>query len=124
MRGVLLALVLLAVAPVWAAWEEIARRDGETLFIEPDTIRKDGSLRRIWTMCSYAIPNAEGALSTKSLMEYDCTNGRYRILTISSHAECMGEGVTLHAEAASDPWWRESPPGTVAARILRQVCDK
>jgi hypothetical protein len=124
MHVFLLMLLLLAITPAWAAWEEIANRDGRALFIDPETIRKDGSLRRVWTMCNYAAPNADGALSTKSLMEYDCVDGRYRILTISTHAECMGEGETLHTEAASHPWWRDSPPGTVAAKILVQVCAK
>jgi hypothetical protein len=118
----LIAFLLVVAPAAWAGWEEIASRDGQALFIDQETIRRDGSLRRVWTLCSYAAPNADGALSTKSLIEYDCADRRYRILTISAHEECMGEGRTLHVEAALDPWWRDIVPGTVAAKVHRQVC--
>jgi hypothetical protein len=120
----MMASLLLIATPAWGAWEEIARREGQALLIDPETIRADGSLRRVWTMCSYAEPNADGALSSKSLIEYDCAERRYRILTISTHTECMGEGKTLHVEAAPDPWWRGIAPDTVAAKIISQVCAR
>jgi len=120
----LIAFLLVVAPAAWAGWEEIASRDGQALFIDHETIRKDGSLRRVWTMCSYAVANADGALSTKSLIEYDCAYRRYRVLTISTHEECMGEGKTLHVEAAPDPWWRDVVPDTVAAKVLYQVCAR
>lgn len=120
----MIASLLLLVTPAWGAWEEIARREGQALFIDAETIRGDGNLRRVWTMCSYAEPNADGALSTRSLVEYDCAERRYRILTISTHTECMGEGRTLRVEAAPDPWWRGIVADTVAAKIIAQVCDR
>jgi hypothetical protein len=120
----LIALFMLAATPAWAELLEIARREDQALFLDTATIQVDGTLRRAWTVCSYTAPNPDGALSTRSLMEYDCAAGRYRILMLSTHAECMGEGETLHFEAAERPWWRDTPPGTVAAKLLNRVCAK
>lgn len=115
-------LLLLATAPAWADLTEIATRDEQTLLLDTETIQKDGALRRAWTVCNYSVPNADGARSTRSLMEYDCEAGRYRILLLSTHSECMAEGQALHVEAAASPWWRDIAPGTVAAKLLGLVC--
>jgi hypothetical protein len=115
-------LLLLATAPAWADLTEIATRDEQTLLLDTETIHKDGALRRAWTVCNYSVPNADGARSTRSLMEYDCEAGRYRILLLSTHSECMAEGQALHVEAAASPWWRDIAPGTVAAKLLGLVC--
>ena len=123
-RFVAIALLLFAAAPAWAELTEIATRDEQTLLLDTTTIQKDGDLRRAWTVCNYAVPNADGALSTRSLMEYDCAASRYRILILSTHPECMAEGQPLHVEAAASPWWRDIPPGTVAAKLLSLVCAK
>ena len=117
-----IALLLLAAAPAWAALTEIATRDQQTLLLDTATVQKDGTLRRAWTVCNYVVPNADGALSTRSLMEYDCAANRYRILILSTHSECLAEGETLHVEAAPSPWWRDISPGTVAAKLLGLVC--
>ena len=117
-----IALLALAVAPAWAELTEIATRDEQTLLLDTTTIQSEGTLRRAWTVCSHAIPNADGALSTKSLMEYDCAENRYRILVLSTHSEGMGEGPPIRFEAASSPWWRDISPDTVASKLLGIVC--
>ena len=119
-----IVLLLLAAAPAWADLTEIATRDEQTLLLDTETIQKDGTLRRAWTVCNYSVPNADGARSTRSLMEYDCEAGRYRILILSTHSECMAEGQALHVEAAASPWWRDIAPDTVAAKLLSLVCAK
>ena len=119
-----IAVLVLAAAPAWADLTEIATRDEQTLLLDTETIQKDGTLRRAWTVCNYSVPNPDGALSTRSLMEYDCEAGRYRVLILSTHSECMAEGQALHVEAAATPWWRDIAPDTVAAKLLRLVCAK
>lgn len=119
-----IAVLVLAAAPAWADLTEIATRDEQTLLLDTETIQKDGTLRRAWTVCNYSVPNADGARSTRSLMEYDCEAGRYRILILSTHAECMAEGQAFHVEAAASPWWRDIAPDTVAAKLLSLVCAK
>lgn len=119
-----IALLMLAAAPAWADLTEIATRDEQTLLLDTETIQKDGTLRRAWTVCNYSVPNADGARSTRSLMEYDCEAGRYRVLILSTHSECMAEGQALHVEAAASPWWRDIAPDTVAAKLLGLVCAK
>ena len=122
LRFVSIVLLLLAAAPAWAELTEIATRDDQTLLLDTATVRKDGTLRRAWTVCNYSVPNADGALSTRSLMEYDCATSRYRILILSTHSECMAEGPPIHVEAAASPWWRDALPATVAAKLLSLVC--
>jgi hypothetical protein len=117
-----IALLVLAAGPAWAALTEIATRDEQALLLDTETTQTEGTPRRAWTVCNYRVPNADGALSTRSLMEYDCAANRYRILVLSAHSERMGEGPPFHLEAASSPWWRDIPPDTVASKLLGIVC--
>jgi len=119
----LITLLIFISAPVWAAWEEVVTGvSGDVAYIDPATIKKDGSIRRVWGLTDLANPTSEGILSRRYLREIDCKNERTRILTISGHSKAMGDGVTLgiNAEAQS---WNYIAPETVMSFIQKRVCS-
>jgi hypothetical protein len=119
----LITLLIFISAPVWAAWEEVVTGvSGDVAYIDPATIKKDGSIRRFWGLTDLANPTSEGILSRRYLREIDCKNERTRILTISGHSKAMGDGVTLgiNAEVQS---WNYIAPETVMSFIQKRVCS-
>jgi len=54
MRRYLIALLILISCSAWADWVEIAETDdGIKTHIDPTTIRKDGNLRKFWTLNNF-----------------------------------------------------------------------
>jgi len=122
MKTYLVLFFMLISSPVWATWEEVVTGvSGDVAYIDPATIKKEGSIRRVWGLTDLANPTSEGVLSRRYLREIDCKNERTRILTISAHSKSMGDGVTLgiNPEVQS---WSYIAPETVMAFIQKRVC--
>ena len=114
MKTLLLAL-LLVTSSAWAEWVKVS--SGQ--YIDPDSIRKDGDLRRVWELRNYE-PERRSA---RARMEYDCKQERKRILSISTHSEPMAGGMIV-SQYGEDSIWRDIPPDTVAELLLKIVCAK
>ena len=123
MRLVLCLLLTLAAAPAWAEWVKVAETDVIITYIDPATIRKDGNLRKVWTIQDLKQRHKDGEMSRRALDQHDCKEGRYRTLSISEHSDPMGRGKML--SSYSEPGkWNDIPPETVAQEIMRIVCAK
>ena len=71
--------------------------DGTVFYIDRDSIKKEGSLIRVWELQDL---KSKGPLDEKSrrvLVEYDTKNDRRRVMSFSFHGEQMGAGITLKA---------------------------
>ena len=123
MRVVLTLLLMLSVAPAWADWAKVSEEDGIAFYIDPSTVRKIGNLRRVGGLQDLTQNGFAGALSRRTLEEYDCVEMKTRIVSFSDHSGRMGNGEILR-------WfkppvaWATTPPGTRAAAILANVCAK
>ena len=123
MRLVLCLLLTLAALPAWAQWLKASETDTSTFYIDPATIRKDGDLRKVWTINDLKQRHKDGEMSRRSLHEYDCKEERYRTLSISEHSDPMAGGRTISSDNGSGKW-NYIAPGTPAQTILRIVCAK
>ena len=121
-KFLLLPLLLLATGSAWAGWEEVGESSTETTFyIDRATIRKDGNLRRMWSLTDLKQRDKNGEMSRRSKSEYDCKGERMRYLALSTHSESMAGGKTLLNEGEEE-MWRAIPPGTAAEAILEMAC--
>jgi len=62
-------------------------------------------------------------LSHRTWVEYDCTRGRTKVLSISAHWESMAAGKRLLPDAR-EGLWKEVPPGTAYETSFKMVCAK
>ena len=95
--------------------------DGTVFYIDRDSIKKEGSLIRVWELQDL---KAKGPLEEKSrrvLVEYDSKNERRRVLSFSFHAESMGAGVTLKSDQTPGKWTMVVPNTTAA--VVFQVAS-
>lgn len=121
-RTLLLAL-LLATSSAWAGWVLAAQSDDNDFYIDPETIRKDGNLVRVWEIQDLKQRDKVGVSSRRLRVEYDCKQERRRILSSSEHSEPMAGGKILLISTESSNW-RDIPPGSVVSVKLKLVCRK
>jgi len=125
MKRLLLTLLtaLMLTGPAWAEWVLVSQNDSADFYIDPETIRKDGNLVKVWEVQNLTQPSIRGALSRRARSEYDCKQERRKTLSISAHSEPMAGGTTI-LDSTPDSGWREIPPGTVAQTIFQIVCAR
>jgi len=95
--------------------------DGTVFYIDRDSIKKEGSLIRVWELQDL---KAKGPLEEKSrrvLVEYDSKNERRRVLSFSFHGESMGAGVNLKSDQTPGKWTMVAPNTTAA--VVFQVAS-
>ena len=124
MKTLIVALSLLVSATAWAEWTLIDSQDSDKTYIDLPTIRKDGNLRKVWSLLSSNKTDKDGVMSKRVHFEYDCKNYTYRIMNISHHGKEMAGGDVLLNEESSDKTKTSIPPSSISARIFNIVCTK
>ena len=123
-RALLGLLVMLAASPVMAEWTQVARSVEATIFYDRDSLRKSGSMVKMWTLTNFASTEIiEGKLhrSAKSQYEYDCTEERYRLLATIFYELVGGAGKVTASEASLGPWYPVAPQ-SMAQRLWKVAC--
>jgi len=125
MRKYLIALLMLISCSAWADWVYISESsNGGKFYIDPETIRKDGNMRKVWELQNYSSKDKYGVSSLKTRYEYDCKKERYQSLTISLHSETMARGTTIQVKTFPDGDWTDIAPNTIVDTILQIVCAR
>ena len=113
-------------APVLAAdWVFIAESVGikDKFYIDRQSIRlMPNGYKRAWERNDYNTPNEFGDTSSKIYHEYDCNQGRRRMLHSNFY---KGEEVTTSSNpVGSNAEWIYNAPDSVADYFLKFVCRK
>ena len=112
MRLVLCLLLTLSTSLAWAEWVKVSVTDEHTTYIDPATIRKDGNLRKVWTIQDRKQRDKDGEMSRRTLIEYDCKEERYRVRSGTTHSDPMARGNTLYTRSGEPGEWNDIPPET------------
>jgi hypothetical protein len=118
-------LLLFASSPVWAAWKSVAEDDAATTYADPATIVRTGKTATMWLLLDYKAFQRMvevGYFSRKAEVEYDCSEPQFRALSLSLHAEKMGQGKVIY-EDTSPHEWEAADTGTVN-ELLRKIACK
>jgi len=108
---------------VRAAWVPVEATETSYDYIDPASIRVEGSLRRVWTLHDLAQADADGDRSYRSLLEFHCPEARYRNLQTLFHAGPMGTG-RMTGRTAQPGAWRRVQADSVAATVMRLACQR
>ena len=127
----LLILLMLVSQPAWAEWVKTAEatRDGFSfdVFWDPATLRKTAAnTRRAWTMSNYAskMQTSDGRIyqSVRRLYEYDCADGKLRILQQDVFSGAMLSGDILPRLITPTSWMYPAPK-SVGELELTGICN-
>lgn len=123
MRIILCLLIAIVAAPAWAEWVSVGEDNKATGYIDPATISKNGNFRKVWQLQDLKERGKDGAMSRRVLWEYDCNEGRDRMLSISTYSEPMARGAIL-SEFDPGESLTHITPNSRSAIIIKIVCAK
>jgi hypothetical protein len=123
MKKVAIFLLLLS-SPVRAEWNSVGEDDATASYADPATIARSGNTAKMWSLLDYKAFQRMvevGYFSQKALVEYDCAGRKIRGLSLSLHAEHMGEGKVIY-EDTSPHEWEPVSSGTVSETLWKVAC--
>jgi hypothetical protein len=125
----LLALTLLqlwSVTPLCAEWLLVDRNDRAKVYVESETISRNGEVVSVWVLDDLKTAQTRGFstfLSTRAQEEHDCVNNRYRLVAIERFAGNMGTGQSIY-KMSGESHWAPIPRETMAQSVWKFVCGK
>jgi len=124
MRYLALIAMLFWCAPVLAGWTYVtSTASGDDRFIDVETVRKEGNLRRVWQVINFEKPNQYGWSSQRGRIEIDCKNETVQVLSSMSFAEKFAGGKTLFEMPKSDSGGPiDIAPDSVMWAVMEKVC--
>ncbi len=131
MKAILLVFpVLMAVVSgsAIAEWVVIERDTEFTVYVDPATIRRDGSMVKMWWMTDHkklrAVRGAKPYRSSKVQSEYDCEGEQLRTVYMSVFSGRMGGGEVIESTSGSYESWAPVQPGSKGETMWKFACGK
>ena len=122
-KVLLIVLTFFTSSSVWANWVLVGETHEAKFFIDYSTIRKEGSLSKVWQMTNLNERGSDGEMSVRTRNEYDCKEERRRIIDISTHTGVTAQGRTLLSDSSPGAWTYIAPK-TINEMILKIICNK
>jgi hypothetical protein len=91
------------------AWTRLGETDQVALFVNRNSIEREGYIRKVWEMQDLKQADQDGVMSRRYLNEYDCQNKMYRISQMTSFDGPKLSGKKLF-EIRDVGYWRKIPP--------------
>jgi surface-adhesin protein E len=116
--------LLLLSSAAWAEWKSVGDENGAAFYADAATIVRSGSTAKQWSLLDYKAFQRMvevGYFSQKALVEYDCAERKARGLSLSLHAEHMGEGKVIY-EDTSPHEWEPVLPETITEMLWNIAC--
>jgi hypothetical protein len=126
--GLLLMVLILSIQPVYAEWVLVSGNDevGLKVYVDPATLRRNGSLVKMWQLHDYKTVQTvagDSLLSMKQFNEYDCTEERTRMLGYTWFSGNKGNGNVVYSTMEQLPW-EPVVPRTINGTLLKVACEK
>ncbi|THJ09389.1 MAG: hypothetical protein CAF43_013075 [Nitrospira sp. CG24C] len=129
-RLLLIALSFLVVTsgPAYAEWVKVSDTDetGKTVYVDPATIRRNSNLVKMWQFYDYKTVQTVGGnrfLTAKEQWEFDCAEGRSRVVARKEFSGNMGSGTMVFTNSQVGKW---TPviPGSIGQAVWEVACGK
>jgi len=128
----LITLLVLSGVPAYAEWAAVEKdylAPGlQTVYVDPDTIRREGHLVTLWQLIDFkwGQGNGRGAhrfSSTESHKQFDCAEKRIRFLAFTEFSRHMGTGIAANGYVDKDNWLPVEPE-SINQALWEIACGK
>ena len=127
MRKAIFMLYLAVVSgSAWAEWVEVGVSDTQTVYADPATIRKKGSMAKMWTLYDNKRPEVHENKPYMSLLvqeEYDCDDEQTRPLSMTFSPENMAKDRPISSGSVRGQW-TPIAPRTMGEALWKFACGK
>jgi hypothetical protein len=119
-----LFLALLFVSgSAFAEWRFITvNSNNDSVYIDPNTIRKDGNMRTYWWKAEYKKRGKAGEMSSRAKYEVDCKKEVNRLLAFASFAEPNLRGEIITSGDYPNDSFMAIAPETIDNTLMQIVC--
>ena len=115
----LITLLFLSSVPAYAEWVVVEKHylspGLQTLYVDPDTIRREGNLVTLWQLIDFKWMQGNAGmgrlgfgphrfLSTKTHKQFDCAEKRLRLLAFTEFSRRMGTGIPADGYVDKGNW--------------------
>lgn len=127
MRGLFSAFALfatsLSVAAADPSWLEVAKaKDGETTFMDLNSVKSSGAHVMAWFRTVPGKPPAAGQkASTKMRIKFDCSGERSVLLSITTY-RADGSVMSTEQNRIPDHDWKDVAPGSIGQGMMENAC--
>ncbi len=137
-RLLLITLLVLSSGPVYAEWVAVEKKYQspglQTVYVDPDTIRREGNLVTIWQLIDFKWMQGNVGmgrlgygphrfLSTKTHKQFDCAEKRLRLLAFTEFSRHMGTGIAANGYVDEDNWIPVEPD-SINQALWEVACGK
>ena len=113
----LLTFLFLSSVPAYAEWVAVEKNyllpGIQTVYVDPNTIRRDGNLVTMWQLIDFKTMQGGRSpsrfSSTKIQKQFDCAEARTRLLRVTDFWGNMGTGEPADALVEKGNWVRVEP---------------
>jgi len=127
----LITLLVLSSAPAYAEWVKVDKDYFSpglwTIYIDPDTIRREGNLVTVWQLVDFKAMQGGRSptrfFSTKTHKQFDCAEKRFRLLAFTEFTDGMGTGEPTGGYVDKDTWLLVEPE-SVSQALWEMMCGK
>ncbi len=127
MKRLIFMVLMMTCSATWAEWIIFSDNSkGEKFFFENNSLRKQGSIVKMWSMSS----GRESTLgekvyrSSKSLYAYDCKNEMRDLLAGAAFSGEMGTGEVIFSDTFPENNWVPIMPGSIGESEWKIACGK
>ncbi len=104
----LIAIFILGAGPAFAGWVAVEQQYQpaglETVYFDPETIRRDGTRANLWQLTDIKWNDTTRFLSAKTHKEFDCAQFQVRILQVIEFSRQMGTGRSASGYIENGRW--------------------
>ena len=123
----LMTVLMLSSGPTFAGWVAVEKQYQptglETLYFEPETIRREGTRATLWQLTDLKWNSTTRFLSFKTHKEFDCEQSRVRVLQVIEFSRPMGTGRSAAGYIESGNWQRVEER-SVNHALWKAACGK
>jgi hypothetical protein len=128
----LITFLVLSTVPAYAGWVAVEKDyllpGLQTVYVDPDTIRRDGNLVTMWQLIDFkwGQGNGRGAhrfLSTESHKQFNCAEKRIRFLAFTEFSRRMGTGISADGYVDTGNWLAVEPE-SINQALWEMVCGQ
>ncbi len=128
----LITLLFLSTVPAYAEWVAVEKdylSPGlQTVYVDPDTIRRDGNLVTMWQLIDFKWMqgNPRGPtrfVSSEAHKQFDCAEQRLRLLAFTEFSRHMGTGIPADGYVDTGNWLPVEPE-SINQALWEVACGK
>ncbi len=119
-------VLILISTPAAAEWTMIQSSDHENVYVDFDTLQKNGDLVTISTVNDYYFAQQKKELSTQFTELHDCKNKKFKAVSINYYSENMAKGNVIQAAnfSESEIVWADIVKYSVGELKANIICSR